>query len=506
MQVDTPYSRSGPCSTPKRRRPCSTLLCFNLCGPAGVDDEDDLLDSSHLSPPTKQLSLSRTGSFILETNNETVKLEEQDEREREEVDGTEDSAEQEQLQEQQEQHADDQAQDRAQDDQALDQTHSLRVQRKQPLGNLTDVPSSTRIQDLEDSFVTNPDRIVSPSKSKSQSPSQSPSPSSSKTNKEVPAWHKDRIDCPQLKAKSPTKKRRNYKQQQGQQRPSILEQLEQDELELDLSREQKMVLEVFFNTSQHNQFEGITANTTSRAFNSNNDTFNNGSNGNSQRPKRISIQEPDDHNSNSNNSDINDKSKPEREEYSNETIQQPQSQDYSSTNVNANVNVNALPTNTASTTPPTPTPTPTPPTKNTVRFTTVTIREYPMTVGDNPSTTRGVPLTVEWDHDREYMLQVDDFERVRPARRNIAELQTQSLDRIRMLKNTGWSGADLKKQAQHVNAARLQRQQTRTRVQIKGWCRLEEGWERIVRSIRNQTMRRNYKRWERQWLAQFQEE
>ncbi len=146
-----------------------------------------------------------------------------------------------------------------------------------------------------------------------------------------------------------------------------------------------------------------------------------------------------------------------------------------------------------------------PETETLVRFSTVTIREYPITVGDNPSSTRGVPLTVDWKHNREYTLQVNDFEDVRPTiRRSVGELQTQSLDRLRMLKAMGWSGTELREHAQGVDRARQLRLQTRQRVLHYGWLeRFDEGLERIGRGVGNVTVRRNYKQWERQWLEQF---
>lgn len=145
-----------------------------------------------------------------------------------------------------------------------------------------------------------------------------------------------------------------------------------------------------------------------------------------------------------------------------------------------------------------------PETDTLVRFSTVTIREYPITAGDNPSTTRGVPLTVEWNHDQEYTLQVNDFEDVRPSiRRSVGELQTHSLDRLRILKAMGWSGAELKEHMDAVDRIRAQRLQTRHRVQHLAWLeRLQENWEKIQRGLGNATIHRRYKQWERQWLEQ----
>lgn len=140
-----------------------------------------------------------------------------------------------------------------------------------------------------------------------------------------------------------------------------------------------------------------------------------------------------------------------------------------------------------------------------VRFSTVTIREYPITAGDNPSTTRGVPLTVEWNHEQEYTLQVNDFEDVRPSiRRSAGELQTPSRDRFRILTAMGWNGKELIEHIRAVDRVRGQRLRTRRRVQHLPWLeRLQESWEKIQRGVGNATLRRRYKQWERQWLEQY---
>lgn len=46
------------------------------------------------------------------------------------------------------------------------------------------------------------------------------------------------------------------------------------------------------------------------------------------------------------------------------------------------------------------------PKRKLVAFSTIEIREYPMTVGDNPSVSRGVPVTIEWNYVRVETIQV----------------------------------------------------------------------------------------------------
>lgn len=58
----------------------------------------------------------------------------------------------------------------------------------------------------------------------------------------------------------------------------------------------------------------------------------------------------------------------------------------------------------------------------TVVFDHVEIRFYDQTIGDNPSTSSGPPITLDWRYDEEDIIKIDDYECGRPRRRNSAEL------------------------------------------------------------------------------------
>ena len=46
-----------------------------------------------------------------------------------------------------------------------------------------------------------------------------------------------------------------------------------------------------------------------------------------------------------------------------------------------------------------------------VSFSTIEIREYPRTLGDHPAVTGGAPpLSIEWDHVHQWILQLDEYE------------------------------------------------------------------------------------------------
>jgi hypothetical protein len=52
-----------------------------------------------------------------------------------------------------------------------------------------------------------------------------------------------------------------------------------------------------------------------------------------------------------------------------------------------------------------------------VSFDRIEIREYSLCLGNNPATTHGPPLSIDWDYNEAGTFQVDDYETTRPPRR-----------------------------------------------------------------------------------------
>ena len=51
-----------------------------------------------------------------------------------------------------------------------------------------------------------------------------------------------------------------------------------------------------------------------------------------------------------------------------------------------------------------------------VNFGRVEFREYPYDLGDNPSVSAGVPVTLGWDIQNEYGFEVETYEKICPGR------------------------------------------------------------------------------------------
>jgi hypothetical protein len=82
-----------------------------------------------------------------------------------------------------------------------------------------------------------------------------------------------------------------------------------------------------------------------------------------------------------------------------------------------------------------------------VRFSTIEVREYPITIGDSLCVAVGVPHTIEWDHlqDQTKKMNVDLYERKRPnqRRRQGESLILDSLAREKKLLKVGFTTQDL---------------------------------------------------------------
>ena len=82
-----------------------------------------------------------------------------------------------------------------------------------------------------------------------------------------------------------------------------------------------------------------------------------------------------------------------------------------------------------------------------VSFGIVEVRKYPITIGLNPSVSRGVPCTIEWDHIAEETERhhINAYERERPneERKRGEELLLDGITRAKMLRDLGYTKTEL---------------------------------------------------------------
>lgn len=112
------------------------------------------------------------------------------------------------------------------------------------------------------------------------------------------------------------------------------------------------------------------------------------------------------------------------------------------------------------------------PTKKSVRFSNVTVREYRVCLGDNPSVWRGAPISLDWKYsEKEFCYSIEDFEKSEHSSLSyptgsVSYFKRSSLDRLLLLKDLGYSRGEIKEATEIAYRVRKQRFQTRRRVEF----------------------------------------
>merc|ERR1712226_203567 len=95
-----------------------------------------------------------------------------------------------------------------------------------------------------------------------------------------------------------------------------------------------------------------------------------------------------------------------------------------------------------------------------LRWSTITIREYPRVLGDNV-TVMGPPISLAWMHQDEIVYELVEYdEAMVDSRRTQSELKMPSSHRDKILKESGYSRRDIQEAIKNANIARNQRKRT----------------------------------------------
>jgi len=90
-----------------------------------------------------------------------------------------------------------------------------------------------------------------------------------------------------------------------------------------------------------------------------------------------------------------------------------------------------------------------------VCFGTVEVRKYPITIGMNPSVSRGIPTTIEWDYlkNETETKHINAYERERPSedRKHGDDLVLDSITRAKILENQGYTRVELLEARREMN-------------------------------------------------------
>ena len=107
---------------------------------------------------------------------------------------------------------------------------------------------------------------------------------------------------------------------------------------------------------------------------------------------------------------------------------------------------------------------------NSVRFHNVQIREYGIVLGDNPSCSKGLPISLSWDYDQEgeQEMLLDDFEQWRGGqRRSMSQMKIPACVRFNTLRSWDVQMKDMKIIESELKQIRNQRLRTLMKLQRK---------------------------------------
>jgi hypothetical protein len=126
--------------------------------------------------------------------------------------------------------------------------------------------------------------------------------------------------------------------------------------------------------------------------------------------------------------------------------------------------------------------------KRAVSFDYVEIREYARCLGNNPATTNGPSLSLDWCYEKMEMINLEDYEKKRPSRRRTDEMQMPGVLRATLLQqHTKCSKNDISESMKAIQSARHQRQMCVAMQEFEHWHVGLESLKRKFRRWRNNT-------------------
>jgi len=134
-----------------------------------------------------------------------------------------------------------------------------------------------------------------------------------------------------------------------------------------------------------------------------------------------------------------------------------------------------------------------------VRFSTITIQEYPIIPGVHPGGSGGIPLTIDWEPYDPVSIGLESYERWRvPHLRDRGEMRIPSKHREMILKSLGFSTKTLQASAREAAWIRKQRSKSNS---MEHMDKTSEQLEATIRGIQNFLTLGKKKRKERAFLA-----
>ncbi len=126
------------------------------------------------------------------------------------------------------------------------------------------------------------------------------------------------------------------------------------------------------------------------------------------------------------------------------------------------------------------------PSKRRVNFDQIHIREYSRCLGDNPATTHGPPLSIDWQYNIAGSYDLEEYEQSRPERRVSQQMLIPgSVREDILLKTTDVTKKQMNCVMNEIKAARHRRQLCVAMQEFEDWNLLGEAIVRRLRRLKN---------------------
>ena len=98
--------------------------------------------------------------------------------------------------------------------------------------------------------------------------------------------------------------------------------------------------------------------------------------------------------------------------------------------------------------------------RSSVRFDTIEIQEHAYVLGDHPSVSGGVPLTIDWKPQSSLTIDFDLYHKDKPPSRTPNEMRMDHSTRMRILQSSGWTLSQIFDAVQAVETDKALRRQS----------------------------------------------
>lgn len=122
--------------------------------------------------------------------------------------------------------------------------------------------------------------------------------------------------------------------------------------------------------------------------------------------------------------------------------------------------------------------------KRNVSFTNLCVRQYGLTLGDNPAVSFGPPLSLTWEYEEERQIGLEDYEAQRGKRRTSRQFNLNYVDRRRILeKDGGFTEEELRAAVREIEIIQKNRRKTVTNLYKSKYEEALESAQRKMKRI-----------------------